>query len=89
MLEIYCKSEAFCDEKHLLTSVICTSPFHRSLSQMVECMTSEGESDTLIYENMVEIKQKKKKKNGTFGEMIHSSVNVGRQAKYLEIYIML
>jgi len=51
-------------------------------------MSSESESDTLIYENAVEIKQKKKK-NGTPGGMIHSSVNVGGQAKYLEIYIMV
>lgn len=54
----------------------------------MKSMTSESESDTLIYENVVEIKQKKKK-NGTSGEMICSSVNVGGQAKYLEIYIML
>lgn len=36
-------------------------------------MISETETDTLIYENTVEIKQKKKK-NGTSGEMIHRSV---------------
>lgn len=36
-------------------------------------MISETESDTLIYDNTVEIKQKEKK-NGTSGEMIRSSV---------------
>lgn len=55
---------------------------------MVESMSSESESDTLIYENVVEIKQKKKK-NGTPGGMIHSSVNVGGQVKYLKIYVIL
>lgn len=54
---------------------------------MAESMSSESESDILIYENVVEIKPKKKKKNGTPGGMINSSVNVGGQAKYLEIYI--
>lgn len=57
---------------------------------MVQCMSSEKESDTLIYENVVEIKQKKKrKKNRTPAGMIHSNVNVGGQAKYLEIYVIL
>lgn len=75
-------------DKHLLTSVLFISDFHKSLILMVESMSSESESDTLIYENVVEIKQKKKK-NGTPGGMIHSSVNVGGQVKYLKIYVIL
>lgn len=55
-------------------------------------MSSESESDTLIYENVVEIKKniyiwisfKKKIPEG----MIQRSVNARGQAKYLELHIM-
>lgn len=54
---------------------------------VVQNVSSESESDALIYENVVEIKWKNKK-NGTLGEVIQSNVNVGGQAKYLEIHTM-
>lgn len=60
--------KVFFDEKYLLTSVVCISDFHKSLSLMVESMPSESESDTLIYENVVEIKQKKRRKMGHLEE---------------------
>lgn len=61
----------FCDENHLLTSVFCIADFHKSLSLMVESVSSESESDTLIYENVVEIKQKKTKKKEKKRKMGH------------------
>lgn len=77
------------DEKHLLTSVLGISDFHKSLSLMA--MSSKSESDTSTYENVVEIKQKqkkKKKKNMIPEGMIQRSVNAGGQSRYLELYIM-
>lgn len=79
--------EVFCAGKHLLIPVLCISDFHKSSSLVIQDVSSESESDTLIYENIVEIKRKKKK-NGTLGGVIHSNVNVEGQAKCLEIHTM-
>lgn len=58
--------KVFCDEKHLLIFILCISDFHKSLRLMAESMSSESESDILIYENIVEIKQKKEEKWDTW-----------------------
>lgn len=79
----------FSDEKHLLNLVLAISDFYKSLSLM--SMSSESESDTLIYENVVEIIYIYILKNflKSIPEgMIQRSVNARGQAKYLELYIM-
>lgn len=71
------------DRKCLLTSIPCKSDFHRSLRVLVESMSSESYSDTLIYENVAEIKQE----NRTMGQlkgMMHSSVNAEAKTNMLE-----